>query len=368
MRCRLYITFFIFSVICPFLIACTRENTDDCDARLRLHFHFTLHNHGGNLFGHEVQQVRVYLFDESGVLQQIARDNGPHLTNDYVMDISAVPGKYTLVSWGGSNEDFRNSYFEGHMNDPMTHNYEDGVTIGRTTLNDFRVILKHNIANDLPEDVVPAIDELDDLFYGAVGTRTPLTDQYRFEQVEIKTGTITDRQIELIKNTNLIKLTVTGLEYLHQNVAATLPFSTREVGEQPLQVWVTARNGRYKFDNSIGEYARSIRYTPHYQSVNENAMVVDIKVLRLDMTQRTAQPMFLTVLDPVTGVALTAQPIDVIQTLLQAKDLVTGAYIYQSQEDFDRVFEHPIDIEITADLQLRIFVKGWEIVKLKPEV
>lgn len=381
MRCKSLITLLLSAFVLASLTACIREDTDECFAGLRLHFNFTLHNQGGNLFGREVQQVRVYLFDEQGVLRHIARDSGAHLTNDYVMEINVPPGQYTIVSWAGSNEDFLNSYFEGHMNDPMTHQYEDGVTPGRTTWNDFRVILKHNVADDLPEEIVPAVEELDDLYYGAVGTRTPLTDQYLFAPVEVKAGCIVEREIELIKNTNLIRLTVRGWEHLQR--AATLREATvlreatilreaavlqRAASPQALQVWITARNGRYKPDNSIGEYARSIRYTPHYQSVDNRAIVVDIKILRLDMARRTAQPVSLTVINPLTGIALSAEPLDVIQTLLQARNPETGEYIYQSQEDFDREYEHSIEIEITADLYLRIFVRGWEIIKLKPEL
>lgn len=364
MRCKSLITLLLSAFVLASLTACIREDTDECFAGLRLHFNFTLHNQGGNLFGREVQQVRVYLFDEQGVLRHIARDSGAHLTNDYVMEINVPPGQYTIVSWAGSNEDFLNSYFEGHMNDPMTHQYEDGVTPGRTTWNDFRVILKHNVADDLPEDLVPAVEELDDLYYGAVGTRTPLTDQYLFAPVEVKAGCIVEREIELIKNTNLIRLTVRGWEHLQR---AAIPREAA-IPQEALQVWITARNGRYKPDNSIGEYARSIRYTPHYQSVDNRAIVVDIKILRLDMARRTAQPVSLTVINPLTGIALSAEPLDVIQTLLQARNPETGEYIYQSQEDFDREYEHSIEIEITADLYLRIFVRGWEIIKLKPEL
>lgn len=391
MRCKSLITLLLSAFVLASLTACIREDTDECFAGLRLHFNFTLHNQGGNLFGREVQQVRVYLFDEQGVLRHIARDSGAHLTNDYVMEINVPPGQYTIVSWAGSNEDFLNSYFEGHMNDPMTHQYEDGVTPGRTTWNDFRVILKHNVADDLPEDLVPAVEELDDLYYGAVGTRTPLTDQYLFAPVEVKAGCIVEREIELIKNTNLIRLTVRGLEHLQRTAIPQEAAIPREAAipqeavipreavapehlqrtatpREALQVWITARNGRYKPDNSIGEYARSIRYTPHYQSVDNRAIVVDIKILRLDMARRTAQPVSLTVINPLTGIALSAEPLDVIQTLLQARNPETGEYIYQSQEDFDREYEHSIEIEITADLYLRIFVRGWEIIKLKPEL
>lgn len=352
---------FASAVLCT---GCTKENLDDCYSGLRLHFTFTLHTDEGNHFGPDVQVVRVYLFDKNGVLRHIQEERGAALTNDYAMDIDIAPGTYTILAWGGSNAEFNNSFHEGHMIDPATHNYINGVTIGETTLTDFRIFLNYGIADDYPEDIMPVIAEFDDLYYGAVGQRQSETDRYLFEQVEVRVGSDTERSVEMIRNTNVLKVTIRGLEYLRNDTPTGL--AANPLASDQLQVWAAARNGRYKYDNSIGEYARMLRYFPVYRSLDENSMVVDIKVMQLNMERHTAEPVYLTVQNAATGAMYPNEPIDVVNTLLQAKDPVTGDYIYKNQEDFDRIYEHPIDIKISADLAVTIYVHDWEIVILRP--
>lgn len=351
------------------LAGCTRENMDDCSAELKLKFTFTLHLNGDNRFGPDVQIVKVYFFDENGMLAHVQQGQGAVLTNNYVMNVQLPPGKYTIIAWGGSNEDFANSFHEGHMNDPLSHDYEMGVTIGKTTLTDFRVFLNYGIADDYPEDIIPTINEFDDLYYGAAGMRQNETSKYVFEQVEVRVGVTNEKLIELIRNTNVLKITINGLEYLQRPYSRSA-FSTEAVpsAADVLQIWVSARNGRYKYDNTIGEYARMMRYPAVYRYMDEHSMIVDIKTMQLDMVRHTAEPMYLTIQNPVTGATYPQQSIDVVNTLLQAKNPETGEYIYQSQEDFDKYYEHPINIEITAGFQIRIFVHGWEVIPVKPEI
>lgn len=104
--------FFLAAVLC-LLAGCTRENLDDCFSGLHLKFEFTLHEYGGNKFDNHVQVVRVYLFDSDGILQQIEEGRGAILTNSYVMRMNLLPGKYTVIAWAGSHEEFSKSYREG---------------------------------------------------------------------------------------------------------------------------------------------------------------------------------------------------------------------------------------------------------------
>lgn len=372
------------------LLGCTKENLDECFSGLRLDFDFTLHTNDNNLFGEKVQRVRVYLFDQDDVLQLYAIDNGTKLEysflqgeeiktvtksnpygalpNEYVMELDQVPpGKYRIMSWAGSGMGDNTTFFHGHMNDPVTHNFKDDVTLGITKMADFRMFLKYNYAPDLPEDIVPTVDEIDDLWYGAVGKRNEKTSVYTFDNVEVKSGATTQRHIELIRNTNILKITVSGIKNLNLALKQS-PVITRQaqvLAETQFKVWVTSRNGRYRFDNSIGEYARSIRYTPHYAVVSPDTILADVKVLRLDMERHTAEPMLL-YLEAPDGRRFPNKPIDVVNTLLQARDPNTGEYIYNSQSDFDKIYEHPVEVRIGVNLEVRIFIGKWEIVNIKP--
>lgn len=363
-RCTTYIIISLFYL----LVSCIEENMDDCSADLKLKFTFTLHTYENNRFGPDVQIVKAYFFNENGTLVHIQQEHGMKLTNDYMMNVQIVPGKYTIVVWGGSNEDFANSFHEGHMNNPLTHDYKNGVTLGKTTLTDFRVLLNYKIANNYPEDITPTIEEFDDLYYGAAGIRQKGTSNYVFEQVEVRSGMVNEKQIELIRNTNILKVTVNGIENLQlpsqfSDGTTSVPSVT-----DMLQVWISAHNECYKYDNSIGEYARMVRFPAVYRYLDNHSMVVDVKTMRLDMVKYQAEPMYLTIKNPVTGTIYPPQGIDVVNTLLQAKNPETGEYIYQSQEDFDKIYQHPITVEITAKLQIRIFVHDWEIIIVHPEI
>lgn len=366
--------------------SCTKETTVDCFSGLRLQFDFTHHNADGSLFGPEVQRIRVYLFDEQGILQLRAIDNGrmleieylqngqikqkskinPHgeLPEDYVMELDVVnPGAYKIMAWGGSSLTTP-TYFDAHMNDPVTHDFRKGVTVGQTTMADFRMFVDFNEASDLPEDIVPVVAEIDDLWYGAYGDRNPTTSEYSFKPLQVKSGEIAYGKIDLMKNTNIINFTVSGIEYLQQATAAHSKSSSM-LGETGYKAWVISQNGRYKFDNSIGEYARSIRYTPYSSQTDENTIVTKIKILRLDMNRRSSDIATLLYFETPDGRRFPTQPIRIVSTLLNARD-DQGNYLYQNQADLDKIYEHPIEVKIGYDLQVRIFTQGWEIINVTP--
>ena len=350
-RFKYNVIYFLAAVLC-LLAGCTKEHLDDCISGLHLRFEFTLHEAGGDRFEEDVQVVRVYLFDSNGVLHQIEEGRGAILNDNYVMRLNLAPDKYTVITWAGSDEDFDKSFRVESMNGILLPGNGSDVVIGKTTLNDFKAFLNSNLAEEYPEDIMPATEHFDDLYYGAVGTRVKGTSKYIFEQVEIKSGEFAERSIELIRNTNLIHLSITGLDY----------FRTRPT------IWVSARNGRYSYDNTIYEYTRLLRYHPFLVSTEQNKITVSIKVARMDLEQRSAKPVLLFIEDPDTGVLFPKQGIDVIDILLQARDPDTKEYVYKNQEDFDRIYGHPIRIEVSADLNMKVFVHNWEVVDLLPEL
>ena len=92
-----------------------------------------------------------------------------------------------------------------------------------------------------------------------------------------------------------------------------------------------------------------------------NTLSADIKVLRLTMDR----PVLLYIETP-GGRRIPEQPIDIVSMLFKARNPDTGAYIYQSQSDFDRIYEHPVEVRIGPNLDIRIFIGEWEIVNVKP--
>lgn len=353
------------------LTGCTKENMEDCFSGLKLDFYFTHHTGIGNLFGEKVNRMRVYLFDENGILQLYAIDDGNQLeysylqkgqvksvstpntwgalTNDYVMNLDQVPaGKYKVMAWAESSTGVPSTYHYGQMNATTTQDFKKEVTLGVTTMENFHTLLKCNAASAPFPSLTPEANEIDDLWYGTVGTRHPQTDAYSYEEVEVKNGAVTERSIDLIRNTNILKITVSGLEYL-------LAEST------PLKVWAVTSDGMYQSDNVVGTYAQPIHYDPFRLSTSENKVMADIKVVRLGM-ERTV----LLYIEAPDGRRFPSQPIEIVSKLLQARNPETGDYVYNSQSDLDKIYEHPIEVRIGADLQIKIFIGEWEIVNVKP--
>lgn len=353
MNKRYYIgSFLALILLCT---ACIKESTEDCFTGLKLNFDFSLHTgQPGNLFGSNVRVIRVYCFDERGILRHIQEDSGTILTNDYVMDVALEPGKYTVISWGGSRDDLFNSYHEAGRVDAAAPTKE--VKIGETTLSQFRMIMNSIPASAIPEEtqMMPTENQMDDLYYGAVGVRNTQTSVYQLELIEVKTGIVTQRRIELIRDTNILKITVSGIEHL----GAIQP--------QNFRLWTLTDNGEYQFDNAIADHTPTIRYTPYRSTPSPTTILADIKLMRLDMERHKAQPILLYIEAP-DGHRFPAKPIDIVNTLLLARNPETNEFIYHSQSDFDKIYEHPIEVRIGSDLSVRIYIGEWEIVYVKPD-
>ncbi len=136
--------------------------------------------------------------------------------------------------------------------------------------------------------------------------------------------------------------------------------------DQPLLVYAVGENGRYKWDNSIDQHARQVRYEPPYTSIDESSMQVDIKTMRLDIERHEGDPVNIHISDPTTGRDM-IDPLDVVKTILGAKD-DEGFRVFRTQEDIDREYEFPININILVDLSVKISVGEWEVEGLNPNL
>lgn len=382
-----YFITFVLVASAALTSGCTKEDNEDCSG-FNLTFEFTHNMDEANKFGELVNRARVYFFDENDVLRIYALDNGKELKyeylhegqvktvskpnlygslpDNYVMSFTDLPpGKYKVFSFCGSNNGDNTTYFHGHMNSAETHDFEPGVTLGRTTMADFRLFLSYREATEYKDDdIIPTADEIDDLWYGAVGTRQPQQANYAMELVEIKHGQIVNKHIDLVRNTNIIKFTVSGIE----NLLGGNP-SSKTATRQPSQldrlgyeIWIRANNGRYKADNSAGENARTIRYHPHFVQTDSNKIVVDLKTLRLNTPKQDLQPMTLYF---VSADKRVTKSIDVLKVITAARD-ADGNLLYPDIESMFKEYIYPIEIKIGYDLSIRIFIKDWEVVNVVP--
>lgn len=166
---------YIVLLLLAMTISCTKENQEDCYFGVRLHFRFTLHEEPekGNLFGSNIKHLKVYVFDKSGILQRIETEKGVVLTNDYVMSLDLEPGSYSIVAWACDNDDFFNTHNQRQIIDPSQASFAyKELEVGASRIEDLRILLKSESSEDYPEDTKPTEDNFDDLFFGAVGTRS----------------------------------------------------------------------------------------------------------------------------------------------------------------------------------------------------
>ncbi len=342
-------------IISPLLIlfaaGCSliKEDLADCGV-LRLNLRFTYNIEYADRLTYHVGDIHFYVFDHAtGVLAEIIEVLPEDIERGYT-EVEGLPaGTYTFVAWGGGGEDVSQHFFHTHMDDPSDHSHS-GTRIGETTLDDFYMMLDYDtLPTEVHGDITPKAETFDDLFHAAV------------EGVEVMQDENVTVDFNLVRNTNVLKVNITGLQHL-----ASYNPTRAAADDQPLHVWAVGRNGRYRWDNSIDPDARLVRYEPPYTSLDETSMGVDLKTLRLDLERHADDPVILYVTDPATGQNLIA-PLDVIDAIGQVKD-ENGNTLYATQEAIDREYEFPIDITILHDLSVKIFIADWEIVILTPEI
>lgn len=301
------------------LQSCLKEDMPNCESDLLLRFRYTLNGQYENLFGAEVNRITVYIFDSNGKYVDSFSEQGDKLTNDYLMRIPLPEGKYSAVVWGGDMA----TYSVGEL-DSQTSAINQILRKGVTDIHDFRTELKNRSGEG---GYLFATDTPNDLY---AGLATDVTSA-------ISNKNITD--IELTKDTKKIKVKITG--------TSTIP--------QPLEVYITAVNGRYGFDNTIDTDHGTFKYTPVNFSVQPDQLVVDLKMMRL----MSGQSPMLVVRNSVTSEILyNANMIDYILSTPQ----------YASQEDIDREDEFVFEITFIGNVVIAVSVNGWQINEVNPDM
>ncbi len=347
----------IFSLLSCLISSCIREDRSDCPEGFRLQFSYTHNNTGEDRMAAEVGDLRFYVFDKAtGLLVDIIKVGAAQIAQGWI-DVSLPNGNYTIVAWAGSGPDlFADGYIEADMTDPSTHSYAPGATIGVTTLDNFRVMLACDTFSGAPEgDITPCTGSFDDLFFA-------------MQDVTVNTAKDQTVNFDFIKNTSVLSVEITGLEYLssYTPVQGKANFSRAAASDQPLLVFATARNERYMYDNLIGANGRTVRYEPPYTALTATDMQVDIQIQRLDVVQHTGWPVLLYIQDVTTGSDM-VQPINVLDAIMRVKDS-HGNLRWPTQREIDNEDVFPFRISILHDLSVNITVEGFEIEDTDPNI
>lgn len=300
---------------------CIKEDLSTCESELLLSFRYTLNNQYTDLFGPEVNRIVVYVFDSTGKYVDSFSEQGNKLNHDYVMHLPLPKGNYHIVVYGG---DF-STYSAGEL-DNQTNILTENLRKGITDINDFRVELKNRIG---PDDFLYSLGTPDDLYAGLVTNAASYSNNHRVIPVE------------LIKDTKKIKVKISGTDFM----------------PEPLDVYITALNGRYNFDNSLDLKHSTFKYIPINTVLQPNSMETDLKMMRLVLGQF---PMLVVRNSATSEIVYNENMID--QILLTQK--------YVTQEDFDREDEFVFEIIIQPKdntIEISVSINGWKIQNIIPD-
>ena len=303
--------------------SCIKEDLDDCSAGLLLRFRYTLNDQQTNLFGTNIHKITVYIFDKDGKYVDKFSESGEKLTNDYIMQIPLPEGSYDIVAYGG---DFT-TYTAGEL-EPMSNETNNLLRKGVTEIKDFRIFL--NSIEDGTGFILPT-KVPDDLYAGLTVGALSTPGQRKITEME------------LIQDTKKIKVILTGINFLSR--AAAIP-----------DIYITAQNGRYRFDNQIDGTYRTLKYAPLQTNVGSNRMEANLKIMRLVIG---TSPMLI-IKDPVTGNLNYNE--NLIEQILQNPN-------YSSQTDLDREDEFVFEIALEAkdhQVIVSVTINGWKINEVNP--
>lgn len=139
------------------LTGCIRDNRDDCLFPLRLHFTYLYNVEDTDLFGEEVETLRLYLYDTAtGSLAASRSLSAAELDGENSVEWHVPPGRFTLVTWGGVKS--RYEIDPGASLDAMALSLPPDAATG--TVAQEREHLWHNLTTDLlvNGDITPAYD------------------------------------------------------------------------------------------------------------------------------------------------------------------------------------------------------------------
>lgn len=349
------------------LQGCIKEDVADCPGVSQgvvLKYRFDLNMDYADRLGDRVAYLQAYIFDANGVLFDTLKPPAKtEIANGYQRQVGLAPGTYTVLTWAGDEEVLK-TFCIAHEND-ITNEESCGAIIGQTRLEDLRMFLKYTGGRTDDSVASPCACPFNDLFHGLV------------RSVTVKAGEYTEVPTALVKNTNVIRIIVSGL--------SALTPAGRAAEESDFDIRISGRNGHYKYDNLVGEYAARMEYTPFGFSVEGDAFKGEVKTMRLMRPRTDPFSNALLSLDVVYKPSnlVVCQGLDVVGAILQAKipardsegHIITGS-------EGDPVMELPtleyldrqdhFDIEFKAEkasggqLTFTVYVDGWKVTNIYP--
>lgn len=307
------------------LVGCTKEDLSMCvepnPRSVGVRFVYTHNADRVDRFSTDVQAITLFVFDHNEVCVAQLHEEGDTLQQEYVMSLNSLPmGTYTLVAWADVTE--RSTY---ELSEEGPNGTLSPFEMQKTLFDQARTVLASPQKQNVTE--VPS-----DLYHGMVS--------------EVVIGAQSQEiEISLIKNTNLIRTVITGLDKVGNNTSP-------EYIKQRFRTTITAANGRMGFDNKIIPNGGELVYQPYNVHTKSLNLHNENRVLRL----QKEVPVLLTITDTQTGDELAT--FDVVKWLLA----IPGNGI-KTNEDLDRYDTYDIKVDVSDfATQLTVTINGWTVV------
>ena len=327
---------------------------------------YTQNKNNLNEFAEEVSRMDFFFFDENGLFKERVTDVDGPFTNDYSKTFQLPYGKYQAVLWGNL--------------------YDDIELIGElkkniTTIDELRLKLKtqlsKNTKTETPyQEALPKLENYvapipTTLFWGNV------------ETVQILSGHHVKKEVDLLKNTHDIHVTLRW-----KNYEGFYCFSTEH--QKRTRAYIAGTNGDMTFGNELVR-ERNIAYIPMYrdpahpdiyagqtglsyippQLVIDGiaAVMPDARIMRLMADGSTEKLVVTTVQDDGTEkIMYTRSIVDLIR--------LTGHYNTQQSLDWCNDYNVVVDFRCidsnhnhgSAWVAITIWINGWIVKEINEEI
>lgn len=323
-RALSYLT--VVSLLVFTLTGCTKEDLSMCvdpePQSVGVRFVYTHNADRTDRFSSDVTAISLFVFDQREVCVARFREQGDTLQHNYVMSLNSLPsGSYTLVAWADVAENTSYELNEEHI---------DG------TLSPFEMekTLFERARTVLASQKTPHVDQVPtDLYHGIVSQVTVKKDQGQLIE------------IPLIKNTNLIRTVIKGLDKVSNS-------NSPEYIKERYRTTIKAANGRMGFDNKLIPGSDQLIYQPYSVQTKSLDVHNENRVLRM----QKEVPVMLTITDTQTGEELAT--FDVVKWLFA----IPGNGV-KTNEDLDRYDTYDITVDVSDfQTQLTVTINGWTVV------
>ncbi len=289
-----YIPFLSALLSIVLLSSCFHNDFIECGPNVRIYF--TCEASQGK--ASEIDRIDVFVYDIKGTFIGQYTDENVQLTPEYFISVPLEAGEYTFVAW----VNLRDCYKYDHCIENMSKLPESELYLHKDP---------NNVANTVPHP----------LFFSD-------------EKEAIVTGRIYQNFVlPLVRNTNTINLTTTGLPPFNEEFIFT----------------ISDCNGNYNFDNSFASETEEIHYITNCVKDEKAQLSGTLNVMRLAAERKF--PVLRLTAGRMREIPFEANLIDLILKMQEKNPSFT----------FENTFEYNIVLKFDTNMDITVIINGWEL-------